>query len=197
MALAGVTNSDLDLTQAGLVDDLVDATIDSIMLRAGGAPWNEADMRATIRFARQRFESQITGTAPDLQRLLVSANRILVRLAELERGPVDLTASLADARRVLASLVFDGAFTAQGVDRLTHVVRYLAALEYRLDQLPADRQRDLANLAEVQNLERRSASATDPEISWMLLEYRVSLWAQHLGTDGPISAKRIRNRIER
>ncbi len=29
-------------------------------------------------------------------------------------------------------------------------------------------------------------------VRWMLEEYRVSLWAQQLGTDGPVSDQRIR-----
>ena len=32
-------------------------------------------------------------------------------------------------------------------------------------------------------------------IRWMIEEYRVSLFAQHLGTDGPISDKRIRTAL--
>ena len=39
--------------------------------------------------------------------------------------------------------------------------------------------------------ERRSAAA----VRWMLEEYRVSLWAQQLGTKGSVSDQRIRKAL--
>ncbi len=196
LAIAGLVNSPvLELTQAGLVDDLVNATIDSIMAGAGGAPWSQADMRALVRYAGLKFEPVLTQHTDPTTQVIVAAQAVLVELGRLEQSPVDLTVALADVRATLQSLVFDGCFTAQGIDRSQNVARYVAGLQYRLEQLPAQRERDLASTGEIQGLYAAASAAEDPDLPWMLQEYRVSLWAQHLGTDGPISAKRIRNRL--
>lgn len=41
----------------------------------------------------------------------------------------------------------------------------------------------------------RPADAGLRQVRWMLEEYRVSLWAQQLGTDGPVSDQRIRKAL--
>ncbi len=197
LALAGATNSSLDISQAGVVDDLVNAVLDSVMLSAGGAAWTETDMRATIRFAQQRFEPLVLTAGPQLAELMIATNEALVRIAALTQGSVDLRASLSDARSMLGALVYDGFLSAQGVERLPDVTRYVQALVHRLEQLPGDLARETEKLAEVQVLQRAIDGADDAELSWMLHEYRVSLWAQQLGTNGPISSKRILNRLNR
>ena len=45
--------------------------------------------------------------------------------------------------------------------------------------------------------EGRPPGAALREVRWMLEEYRVSLWAQHLGTAQPVSDTRIRKALER
>ncbi len=198
LALVGLANSpEVDISRAGVIDDLVNATIDIIMTAAGGAPWTATDMRALVRFARLRFESLVQEHVSSVSTLLTTANAIVVRLGELEAGPVDLSPALLDSRAVLRALVFPGSLTAQGLERTDHIVRYLEGLQYRLDQLPADRDRDLLKIGEIRQLETEAIQSPDLEIGWMIQELRVSLWAQHLGTDGPISAARIRRRIAR
>jgi ATP-dependent helicase HrpA len=118
-----------------------------------------------------------------------------VRLDELERGPIDLSAAIDDARTQLTALVYDGSFSAQGTDRLTDINRYLEALTHRCAQLPVELRRDTEHRQTMHTLERDATGATDPAVVWMLQELRVSLWAQHLGTPEPISAKRIRERL--
>ena len=44
--------------------------------------------------------------------------------------------------------------------------------------------------------EGRSAGAGLRAIRWMLEEYRVSLWAQQLGVDGPVSDVRLRKAFD-
>ncbi|MFW2380471.1 MAG: DUF3418 domain-containing protein, partial [Acidimicrobiales bacterium] len=196
LALTALANSpEVEISRAGVVEDIVNATIDSIMASAAGAPWSEADMRALVRFARQRFGPILTHITPGLTEILTTTNRIVIRIAELEISPVDLSVTLGDVRTVLQALVFDQSVTAQGTDRIDDVARYLKALLHRLERLPSDLDRDLVNTAEIHKLEIEASQVADPEIGWMLQELRVSMWAQHLGTDGPISAARIRRQI--
>jgi ATP-dependent helicase HrpA len=86
---------------------------------------------------------------------------------------------------------------------LVHVPRYLAAIAYRIDKLTSGGQgRDQANLLEMerlwsQYLERARLSTNskyNDELAtyrWMLEEYRVSLFAQPLGTAIKISPQRL------
>jgi ATP-dependent helicase HrpA len=95
--------------------------------------------------------------------------------------------------------------TAAGARRLPHVVRYLEAVQRRLEKLAGDAARDRDRLVQVQRLEAELARAVDalpPErrheaedVRWMLEELRVSLFAQALGTNGPVSEPRIRKAI--
>jgi ATP-dependent helicase HrpA len=82
------------------------------------------------------------------------------------------------------------------------LVRYLRAIERRLEKLPTDPTRDLDRLADVEWLteEYRTLLAAQPagtfnaalrDVRWMLEELRVSYFAQTLGTAYPVSTKRI------
>ena len=96
-----------------------------------------------------------------------------------------------------------GFVTATGVDRLPHLLRYLTAVQRRLDALPGSAVRDREQSARVEHVEQEHATwlaglrpeqRDDPdvrEVRWMLEELRVSLFAQQLGTPYPVSEKRI------
>ena len=91
----------------------------------------------------------------------------------------------------------------QGCDRLGDLVRYLTAVQRRLDALAVSPARDRERLARVEVVEREHAGwlaglrperRTDGDVlavRWMLEELRVSLFAQQLGTPYPVSEKRI------
>ncbi len=80
--------------------------------------------------------------------------------------------------------------------------RYLAAQQQRLQQLQGNVERDRTRIAELAEWQSRLDALTDlarqhdvPAVTrarWLLEEYRVSLFAQELGTLEPISAKRLR-----
>ena len=87
---------------------------------------------------------------------------------------------------------------------LRHCPRYFRAMRVRLDALAGggmakDRERFEEFLPRWQGYldwiaEHGTQSEADPEIilyRWMLEEYRVSLFAQKLGTSLPVSAKRL------
>lgn len=94
--------------------------------------------------------------------------------------------------------------------RLSHIVRYLAAVGIRAQRgavhLEKDRQRwrevqpfleTLKNmmtaLTPLSSAEKRQAIE---EFYWMTEEFKISLFAQEVGTDGPISSKRLTRKIE-
>ena len=93
-------------------------------------------------------------------------------------------------------------------ERLTHLPRYLKAVQVRLDKLKADPARDARLQAECTplwtNYERRAfqlakADIDDPQIEqfrWLLEELRVNLFAQELKTPVPVSVKRLQKQWE-
>jgi ATP-dependent helicase HrpA len=106
-------------------------------------------------------------------------------------------------RAQLTGLIYPGFVTATGYRQLAHLARYLQAMERRLDKLPENPARDAANMRVAQRAEQayRQAAAelarTGPggaalaETRWMLEELRVSLFAQTLGTQAPVSENRV------
>ncbi|NNF54263.1 MAG: ATP-dependent RNA helicase HrpA [Acidimicrobiales bacterium] len=196
LAIVGLSGSEhLQLSKAALVDDLVNAALDTVIASAGGPPWTEHAMNALIRFSARRFPESLETVATDGGRVLLQGARCQSLLDRLVESPVDLDVIIHDCRRQLRSLLFPGSFSAQGAHRLPAVARYLAALAHRLEQLPNNRHSDLEHLATVLRLETAATNSDDAEVMWMVQELRVSLWAQHLGTDGPISPQRIRKRL--
>jgi ATP-dependent helicase HrpA len=106
-------------------------------------------------------------------------------------------------------LTHPGFVSATGVERLPDVLRYLKAVERRLDKLPADPGRDRQRMQRVQRLEREydqllAALPVDLEervqdarqVRWMIEELRVSYFAQGLGTPFPISEERIERAMD-
>ena len=81
--------------------------------------------------------------------------------------------------------------------------RYLQAIEQRLEKLGRDPRRDAQLAAEIAPLEARYRDRVkaergqippgDDEFRWMLEEFRVSLFAQQLGTRSRISARRLQD----
>jgi ATP-dependent helicase HrpA len=129
-------------------------------------------------------------------------------LEVLERGAASARtgATRADVRAQLDSLVRPGFVAATGVQRLRDVRRYLLAMQHRLERAATNpreavlqEQIDAVEAAYADLLEalppaRRSAPEVTA-IGWMVEELRVSLFAQSLGTSGPVSEKRVRAAI--
>jgi len=83
-------------------------------------------------------------------------------------------------------------------DRLSHLPRYVKALLMRIEE----RARQIAPYVEaLKKLEAqapRSAEARRAveEFRWMIEEFKVSLFAQELGTAVPVSSKRLDQQLE-
>ena len=122
--------------------------------------------------------------------------------------PPALVPSFTDLCRQYDGLIHPGFVTAAGVERLDDLVRYLRAMQRRLDKLPHDRVRDQLRVrtidglwAEYQQLlsslpPGRPAPTTVSEIRWLFEELRVSWFAQELGTRAPLSEQRILKAID-
>jgi ATP-dependent helicase HrpA len=116
---------------------------------------------------------------------------------------MSLVAPLGDARSQLDALIHPGFVSRAGLARLRRYPVYLAGIIHRVGKLAENVGRDRQWMHEVQDAEARyvaaggalplaaDASPAIVRVRWMLEELRLSLFAQHLGTDGPVSVQRI------
>ena len=89
------------------------------------------------------------------------------------------------------------------LDRLDHLLRYLKAIQVRLERLALDPQKDASKAAPVAPLwqkfraayaeaRRRGGALEDlEEFGWLLEELRVQAFAPELRTAVPVSAPRL------
>jgi len=202
LALAGSPYSSvaglLSDLEAGLVLDLVDAAPE---VRSAAA------FERLVAAARQDRAARLAGVLPTLITVLDewrTADRELSGRAEITLLP-----ALTDMRDQLARLVYDGFIGEVGVARLREYRRYLQAISLRRQRLPEQLARDrqlMDQVAELQGSYQHRLAALAPgapapeglrAARWLLEEYRVSLWAQQLGTAVPVSDQRIRRVLAR
>ena len=195
--------------QLAAVDALIDANPSTDPAEAGAgtdsAVRDTAIYEALRDSVRRGLEDTVHRTITDLVTVLTAARELdaAVRAAT----SLALLNTLQDIRDQAVGLVHDGFVAETGAARLPHLARYLRAAQHRLAKAADDPHRDAETAWRIHELEdayaeARAAAARgvpDParvaalaEVRWMLEELRVSLFAQQLGTPGPISAKRIR-----
>jgi ATP-dependent helicase HrpA len=192
-------------TVAALLDDCVLAAAELLMDRHGGPVWDET----SFSVLRGRVGAEL---GPTSRQVLDDVLRVLASWREVDRalsGSVDMSLlpAMADMRAQVERLVHRG-FVADSAAHLRHLPRYLAAVGVRRERLIADPHRDRTLLDQVRPLQEaylhRVAALPEgqPEpwalrrVRWLLEEYRVSLWAQHLRTAEPVSDTRIRKALQ-
>jgi ATP-dependent helicase HrpA len=193
-------------TVADLVDDCTTCALDHLLAVHGGPVWAQADfecLRDDIKRALPDAAAGIARTAVDV---LLAAGAVEGRLATLTSP--GLAASVSDMRTQLGALVHPGFVTTTGATRLADVVRYVRAVERRLDALAVDPVRDRRRMAPLRELEDEfdgllaalPPGEFPPEagaVRWLLEELRVSVFAQQLGTAPGVSERRIRQELAR
>ena len=114
-----------------------------------------------------------------------------------------VVAALADMRAAAERPGAQGLRHRDRLRRLPDLLRYLTAIERRLDRLTGNPQRDKQQqdrIAVVQKEYRELLAALPParrpaaavrQIRWMIEELRVNVFAQALGTPYPVSEQRI------
>ena len=195
---------------AALIDDALRAVIDEELAASA------ADARDALPWSREQFESlrdRVNAGLPDrLFGIVATTAAVLAAAREVDvliarSSSLQLMAPLADAREQLNALVHDGFIGRTGLARLPRLVIYLRGIIHRVERLADNLGRDRAWMLEVQQaVELYTAAgatlplAADPEprireARWMLEELRLSLFAQPLGAQGPISVQRIRKQL--
>ncbi len=190
-----------------LVDDLQLAAVARLAPDAGGVR-DRAAYEALRARVRDGLEDAVLDVAREAAAALTAARELDVAV----RGATSLAllSTLQELREQAAALVGDGFVRNTPAARLPHLARYLRAGAHRLEKAQQDPSKDaqlawqVAQVVEAYDTVRaaHAKGRTDPAtlaaldgVRWMLEELRVSLFAQRLGTDGPVSEQRIRKAL--
>lgn len=188
----------IPVTLQDLPDDAVYACYQQAFGAAGNTPRNRSEFDHSL----QRGKSDLHKVGMRLEKLL---DELLKEQWQIRSRLADLDDELAylrnDINGQLDELLFPGVLRDTPFEWLQEYPRYLQAVNVRLDKVPFVGPRDRPNTDELASLwqrfrkRRESLSLQKPaelkRIRWLLEEYRVSLFAQQLGTREPVSAKRL------
>ncbi|WP_409934825.1 ATP-dependent RNA helicase HrpA [Rheinheimera sp. MMS21-TC3] len=183
-----------------LIDDCIAAGIDALVKQTA-LPSSESEFAVLRETVRAELGDTVLAIALQVEQILSLCHAIQKKL----KGRVDLAhvQSQGDIKQQLNELIFKGFVSAHGAAKLNDLIRYLQAMEKRLEKLPIDPNRDRLLMHEYAKAEQAYQSllgqyADKPmlpdevkAIYWMLQELKVSQHAQQLGTAYPISVKRI------
>ena len=192
---------------AALFADCVSCAADYLMAQAGGPAWDREGFERLAAAVRSDLRQVTADVVTQVESALRVAHAVGARLDDSRADAV--RPAVADMREQLSGLIYPGFVTATGYRRLPHLTRYLRGIERRLDKLPENPARDTANMAVAQRVEQayrqavadlpaaRHSDADVTDVRWMLSELRVSLFAQTLGTQAPVSENRILGALDR
>ncbi|EGQ9610240.1 ATP-dependent RNA helicase HrpA [Vibrio cholerae] len=189
-----------------LIDDCIACGVDKLIEERGGMVWEPQAFEALKEHVRAELGDTVVEIAKQVETILTTAYNINKRL----KGKVDFTMAfaLSDVKAQIEGLIFSGFATECGWKRLPDILRYMRAIERRMEKLPVDPNKDRLHMLKIESVANKYKELLNKipkgmaipdnvrEIRWMLEELRVSYFAQQLGTPYPVSDKRIINAIE-
>ncbi len=189
-----------------LTDECVRGAIEVLLTKHGGPVWNEEDFRLLQTKVQADLDPATVKAAITAGEIMVAAVAASARIDALV-GPV-VQGAQADARSQLARLIRPGFVGRAGTERLVDVRRYVRGIDHRAAKIQSEPEKDRVKMLTVNRLEeafdRLLDAIKDPErrsqlaeVGWMIEEFRMSLFAQSLGTAYTISEKRIITELRR
>ena len=184
-----------------LIDDCIACAVDKLIADFGGFVWNEEGFDKLRDFVRENVNEVTVDIAQKVEQILTLTHQLNQRL----KGKMDFTMAfaLSDIKSQIAGLIYQGFVQKSGYARLPDLLRYLQAIDKRMDKLAQDVNRDRAAMLRVEQVQQayqqllaklpKSKPISDEvaEIRYMIEELRVSLFAQQLGTKYQVSEKRV------
>ncbi|TKF24275.1 ATP-dependent RNA helicase HrpA [Vibrio genomosp. F6] len=189
-----------------LIDDCIACGIDKLIEEKGGIVWEPTQFEQLKEHVRAELGDTVVAVAEQVETILTTAFSINKKL----KGRVDFTMAfaLSDVKAQVESLIFKGFATECGWKRLPDILRYMRAIERRMEKLPIDPNKDRLHMLKIESITNdykellnkipKGIAVPDnvKEVRWMIEELRVSYFAQQLGTPYPVSDKRIKNAID-
>ncbi|QIP85740.1 ATP-dependent RNA helicase HrpA [Streptomyces sp. Tu 2975] len=189
-----------------LFEDCALAAADRLIAEHGGPAWDEESFRKLFDKVRADLVDLTVRTIDQVQQILAAWQACERRLKAT--NSLVLLNNVQDVREQLAALVPAGFVTRTGLRRLPDLMRYLVAVDRRLQQMPTAVQRDTTRMEKVHEMQDEYAWLLEQlpqgrpvpqevlDIRWMIEELRVSYFAHALGTAYPVSDKRIVKAID-
>ncbi len=183
---------------------------------------SEAHFRSAVDTARSRLPGLVPPFIERVGLILQLRQQVQQRLGPAVAPPTPRPKTLSQLTRLMAPAAPAGGHALAGelaallpprfleqipFDRLPHVPRYLKALLMRIERAslnPSKDQERARQIAPYQNAWNqlqatfpRSSEARQAmeEFRWMVEEFKVSVFAQELGTASPVSAKRLDEKL--
>jgi len=183
-----------------LREDLLAAITDRAFIGEDELPRTLKEYEAQIKRARTRLPAVSEAACRLFAAIAAEYHNVSLKLGGSGGA---LARAAADIRAQLSNLVRRGFISATPWEQLSHLPRYLKAMQLRLEKYARDPARDAKHAQSIAELWKRyeerldrqkKAGAVDPrldEFRWLLEELRVSLYAQELKTPFPVSYKRL------
>ncbi|WP_308169477.1 ATP-dependent RNA helicase HrpA [Vibrio metschnikovii] len=189
-----------------LIDDCIACGVDKLIEQHGGMVWQPDAFEALKEYVRAELGDTVVEIAQQVETILTTAYNINKRL----KGKVDFTMAfaLSDIKAQMEGLIFKGFATECGWKKLADILRYMKAIERRMEKLPVDPNKDRLHMLKIESVVNEYKTLLNKipkgvavpesvkEIRWMIEELRVSYFAQQLGTPYPISDKRVKQAID-
>ncbi|ENV2992490.1 ATP-dependent RNA helicase HrpA [Vibrio vulnificus] len=189
-----------------LIDDCIACGVDKLIEEQGGLVWEPDKFEALKEHVRAELGDTVVDIAKQVETILTTAFNINKKL----KGKIDFTMAfaLSDIKAQIEGLIFKGFATECGWKRLPDILRYMKAIERRMEKLPIDPNKDRLHMLKIESVVKDYKELLNKipkglavpenvkEIRWMIEELRVSFFAQQLGTPYPVSDKRVKNAIE-
>ena len=190
-----------------LIDDCIACAVDKLIADFGGFMWNEEGFDKLRDFVRENVNEVTVDIAQKVEQILTLTHQLNQRL----KGKMDFTMAfaLSDMKSQISGLIYQGFVQKSGYARLPDLLRYLQAIDKRMDKLAQDVNRDRAAMLRMEQVQQayqqllaklpKSKPISDDvaEIRYMIEELRVSLFAQQLGTKYQVSDKRVLSVIDK
>ena len=184
-----------------LLNDLLNAILDKVFLDGRPLPRSKAEFEHCMVAHKQQLISIANEMANQLYRVLSSYQGVAKRM----KGSIPLpwTRVYGDIKVQLESLIYPGFIGNTPLFWLGQLPRYFKGVEVRLERFQNHLNKENSYVTQLEGLwqtysRQKKAhddkSLYDPELikyRWMLEEYRISLFAQSVGTLEPISDKRL------
>ena len=203
-------NEKLILTQSpypslgALIADAIGASVDNVLfsMRDDGMIFQKAEFETLRDRVQGAIMDNIFDAVSQTARILSAAKEAHKAMAQA--SPMTFLAQLTEEKAHLEQLIRPGFIGEVGLTRLPRILVYIKAITMRIQRMIEDSGRDRTasveltqalTLYETAGGKIPLAPHSPPHIvraRWMLEEFRVSLFAQSLGTAEPISLQRIK-----
>jgi len=170
---------------------------DDLLGHQHGSQLDKSQFLSTLDANKNKLSVTLEEITQQLNIVLSLNHDIRKRL----KGNIDFTLleTFNDINEQVQALVYPGFLDELTLHELRQYPRYLKAVLRRLDKLKGDAHKDRSLQIQIQPLweeykkilKKQGKMKELQEYRWMLEEFRVSLFAQDLGTAYPVSAKRL------